>query len=237
MTVYFHKHPSIDRNRIEGRCTWDIDESGVHFATFGRDEAFNEGGASSSPHPGQADLHKLQVDAQRVFPSRHGGRLLVYCTFTKSTDKRDDHSDLICASFRTLTASGTRMLDIFDSSSLPHLEPDALYPPSERAKSLRWQHETSCIISTWENNSKFFLFPYLMALGPEAALWQQISASRRRRGGRRRGRSQTCRQWSWGPRNYLGGLWGRTGCYCDGSCPEGSPARETLRGGRWERMG
>lgn len=30
----------------------------------------------------------------------------------KNTDKRDNHSDLICVFFRTLTAGGMRMLDI-----------------------------------------------------------------------------------------------------------------------------
>lgn len=33
-------------------CTWDVDEGGVHFATFARNEAFDEGGASSAPYPG-----------------------------------------------------------------------------------------------------------------------------------------------------------------------------------------
>lgn len=53
------------------RLTGDVDERGVDFAAFGGNEALDEGGTTAPPHPGQADLHKLQVDAQRVFSSSH----------------------------------------------------------------------------------------------------------------------------------------------------------------------
>lgn len=56
---------------LRPRLTGDVDERGVDLAAFGGNEALDEGGAAAAPHPGQADLHKLQVDAQRVFPSRH----------------------------------------------------------------------------------------------------------------------------------------------------------------------
>lgn len=61
--------------------TWDVDEGGVHLSTFGGDEALDEGGASAAPHPGQADLDELQVDAQGVFPARDRRRLLVHRTW------------------------------------------------------------------------------------------------------------------------------------------------------------
>lgn len=70
------------------RLTGDVDERGVNFATFGGDEALDESGAAAAPHPGQADLHKLQVDAQRVFPARHRRRLLVDSTLGKYEDQR-----------------------------------------------------------------------------------------------------------------------------------------------------
>lgn len=59
--------------------TWDIDEGGVYLATFGRNEALSEGGATAASHPGQADFHKLQVDTQRVFSSCNWRRFLVHC--------------------------------------------------------------------------------------------------------------------------------------------------------------
>lgn len=59
--------------------TWDIDEGGVYLATFGRNTALSECGATATSHPGQADFHKLQVDAQRVFSSCNWRRFLVHC--------------------------------------------------------------------------------------------------------------------------------------------------------------
>lgn len=56
---------------LRPRLTGDVDERGVDLAAFGGNEALDEGGAAAAPHPGQTDLYKLQVDAQRVFPSRH----------------------------------------------------------------------------------------------------------------------------------------------------------------------
>lgn len=74
--------------------TWDIDEGGVYLATFGRDEALDEGGAAAASHPGQAYFHKLQVDAQGVFSACNWRRFLVHCTLEKKSHNHD-HSQCL----------------------------------------------------------------------------------------------------------------------------------------------
>lgn len=73
--------------------TGDVDERGVNFAAFGGNEALDEGGTAAAPHPRQADLHELQVNAQGVFSPSNWRRFLIHGTFKGEKEKKNSKSE------------------------------------------------------------------------------------------------------------------------------------------------